>query len=219
MSEFNKEKVNLYLGAVRKYMQVRGALSQKDLSVATGVGVSTMSRFLTQKTTDLNSGLIARICAVLEIPLHEIIDFVDPSFTQQFIRLVKFHKDELDDDTGEPEGNEPIFSDEVELPENTQTRRKDDFADSLTSTLAIGSAKKNITANVKVGGKPNSIPFTSSSDNQNSEMSIKDKLEALTPRQKAYMSDFLNLDIESKDLIVDIGNNLMRYFKQKGMDF
>lgn len=213
MKEFNKDKVNLFLGAVRKYMQVRGALSQKDLSTATGVGVSTMSRFLTQKSTDLNSQLIARICAVLEIPLHEIIDFVDPDFTKQFVRLVKFYKEESD------AGGEPLTP-EVALEEEEQVfgRRHDDFNDSITDTLGTGSAKKNINAHVKVGGRPNKVPFTSDGEAPNSEISIREKLEALTPRQKAYMSDFLNLDMEGKDLIVDLGNNLFRYFRQKGMN-
>jgi DNA-binding MurR/RpiR family transcriptional regulator len=49
MAEFKREKVEMFLGVVRKYMQVRGAMSQKDLAEQTDVGVSTMSRFLSQK--------------------------------------------------------------------------------------------------------------------------------------------------------------------------
>ena len=50
-------------------------------------------------------------------------------------------------------------------------------------------------------------------------MSIRDKLESLSPRQKAFMNDFLDLNVEGRDLVVDVGNNLFRYFKQKGMEF
>lgn len=45
MTDFNRDQVEFFLGTVRKYMQLRGNLSQKDLSEITGVGVSTISRF------------------------------------------------------------------------------------------------------------------------------------------------------------------------------
>jgi hypothetical protein len=32
------------------------------------------------------------------------------------------------------------------------------------------------------------------------------------------MSEFLNLKLEERDLIVDLGNNMFQYFKMKGMD-
>ena len=92
MAEFNKDHIEVFLGVVRKYMQVRGSLSQKDLAELTDTGVSTMSRFLNQKTTEFNPQLIAKIVAFLEIPLHEIIDFVEEDFADKFIRLVKFYK-------------------------------------------------------------------------------------------------------------------------------
>ena len=76
-------------------MQVRGAMSQKELAEQTDVGISTMSRFLSQKSTELNPQLIAKITAKLNIPLHEMIDFVEEDFADRFIRLVKFYKDEL----------------------------------------------------------------------------------------------------------------------------
>ena len=94
MSQFDKDRVEIFLGAVRKYMQVRGPMSQKDLAELTDTGVSTMSRFLNQQTKELNENLIANITAKLSIPLHEIIDFVEESYTDQFIRLVKFYKGE-----------------------------------------------------------------------------------------------------------------------------
>jgi hypothetical protein len=52
----------------------------------------------------------------------------------------------------------------------------------------------------------------------NAELSIREKLESLTPRQRAFMTEFLNLKLEERDLIVDLGNNLFQYFKMKGMD-
>ena len=211
MSEFNKEKIDSFLGVVRKYMQVRGSLTQKDLAEMCDVGVSTMSRFLAKKTTDLNSQLIAKITASLNVPLHEMIDFVEEDYADQFIRLVKFHKGD--------EGAAPAGATEskVEKGESTFGRRKDDFSDAFTETLSTGTAKRNVDAKVNIGTKQTNIAFRGDQNNPNSEMSIKDKLESLTPRQKAYMSDFLNLDIEGRDLIVDLGNDLFRYFRQKGM--
>ena len=32
------------------------------------------------------------------------------------------------------------------------------------------------------------------------------------------MTEFLNLKLEERDLIVDLGNNMFQYFKMKGMD-
>ena len=100
MSQFNKDKIDLFLGVVRKYMQVRGPMAQKELAELTEVGVSTMSRFLNQKTGELNPQLIAKIVAKLNIPMHEIIDFVEEDYSERFIRLVRFFKnDEEEEET------------------------------------------------------------------------------------------------------------------------
>lgn len=208
MAEFNKDKVDDFLGVVRKYMQVRGQLAQKDLAEKVEVGVSTMSRFLSQKTTELNPQLIAKIVAVLEIPLHEIIDFVEEDFTDRFVRLVRFYKH----DTSAAAED---FSEE-ERAGAMPRRRADDFDEGVTDTL--GTARQSAKARVNISGKSRDIPFSADEGARNSELSIRDKLQSLSPRQKAYMTDFLNLDMEGRDLIVDIGNNLFRYFRQKGMD-
>lgn len=182
MAEFKNEKMESFLGVVRKYMQMRGAMSQKDLAELTDVGVSTMSRFLSQKSTEINPQLIAKITAKLNIPLHEMIDFVEEDFADRFIRLVKFYKDDKEDVAAL---NAPEIKAEEVKPkpvEEIPVRRKDDQA-------------KN-----------------------RAELSLRDKLESLTPRQKAFMTEFLNLKLEERDLIVDLGNNLFQYFKMKGMD-
>lgn len=182
MAEFKNEKMESFLGVVRKYMQMRGAMSQKDLAELTDVGVSTMSRFLSQKSTEINPQLIAKITAKLNIPLHEMIDFVEEDFADRFIRLVKFYKDDKEDVAAL---NAPEIKVEEVKPkpvEEIPVRRKDDQA-------------KN-----------------------RAELSLRDKLESLTPRQKAFMTEFLNLKLEERDLIVDLGNNLFQYFKMKGMD-
>ena len=48
---------------------------------------------------------------------------------------------------------------------------------------------------------------------------IRDKLNSLSPRQKGFLTDFLDLEMENRDLIVDIGNSLLRYFKQGQVEF
>lgn len=171
MAEFKREKIESFLGVVRKYMQMRGAMSQKDLAELTDVGVSTMSRFLSQKSTEMNPQLIAKITAKLNIPLHEMIDFVEEDFNDRFVRLVKFYKSELNEDIDD-----------------------------------VGAD----TGSVKATPAP--APETKA------EASTKEKLGSLTPRQKAFMSEFLNMKPEERDLIVDLGNNLFQYFKMKGMD-
>ncbi len=168
MAEFKREKIESFLGVVRKYMQMRGAMSQKDLAELTDVGVSTMSRFLSQKSTEMNPQLIAKITAKLNIPLHEMIDFVEEDFNDRFVRLVKFYKNELNEESVD----EPLEQKE-KLEDKIETK---------------------------------------------TEISTKDKLASLSARQKAFMSEFLNMKPEERDLIVDLGNNLFQYFKMKGMD-
>lgn len=190
MAEFKRNKVEMFLGVTRKYMQMRGAMSQKDLAEQTDVGVSTMSRFLSQKSTELNPQLIAKITAKLNIPLHEMIDFVEEDFAERFVRLVKFYKDELQDADFDPANPE-----------------------AATETAATIERREN--ANERREAQRNEDKATAKS---NAEKSIKEKLESLTPRQKAFMTEFLNLKLEERDLIVDLGNNLFQYFKMKGMD-
>lgn len=188
MAEFKKEKIEMFLGVVRKYMQVRGAMSQKDLAEQTDVGVSTMSRFLSQKSSELNPQLIAKITAKLNIPLHEMIDFVEEDFADRFIRLVKFYKDELKDGDFDP-GDLSVKAEELSKEKETEN---DDRR----------------TPNQRKEDKVKT----------NADLSIRDKLESLTPRQRAFMTEFLNLKLEERDLVVDLGNNLFQYFKMKGMD-
>lgn len=218
MAQFTRENIDIFLGVVRKYMQVRGGLSQKDLAEATEIGVSTISRFLNQKTTELNPQLIARIVAKLQIPLHEIIDFVEEDYADRFIKLVKYYRDE--------EGGEDYRKDDDIPPDEADRLRReaalseeeDEMEDELTRTLGYaGGSQMSAKARVKVGGKSRVMPFEPDDEGPRSTKTLRDKLESLSPRQKAYMTDFLDLDMEGRDLIVDIGNNLFRYFRQKGM--
>lgn len=188
MAEFKRNKLEMFLGVTRKYMQMRGAMSQKDLAEQTDVGVSTMSRFLSQKSTEFNPQLIAKITAKLNIPLHEIIDFVEEDFAERFVRLVKFYKDELQNVDFDPNNPETESTSEV-------IDRRDSIQDRRQSPVEEKVSSKN-----------------------SAEKSIKEKLESLTPRQKAFMTEFLNMKLEERDLIVDLGNNLFQYFKMKGMD-
>ncbi len=221
MSEFSREKLDEFLGIVRKYMQVRGSLTQRDLAEKADIGVSTMSRFLTRKTADINPQIVAKIVAVLEIPLHEMIDFVEEDFSDRFVRLVKFYKgaeleaaQEEESDIEEPTREASSPSQEQQAPLSSPA---DPLEDALLDGLATGTAQRSASAKVQIGGRSRTIPFSPDEGGRNSELSLKDKLAQLTPRQKAYMSDFLSLDMEARDLIVDLGNDLFRYFRQKGM--
>lgn len=212
MAEFRREKFEEFLGTVRKYMQVRGSLSQKDLAEKTNIGVSTLSRFLSMKTADINPQIVARICAELQIPLHEMIDFVEEDFTERFVRLVKFFKAE--------EGRSSAVNDseeEVVVPPASTSTSAETFDDAIVDVLGTGTAQRHASARVQIGNKTRTIPFAPDSSAKNSEPTLRDRLQSLTPRQKAYMTDFLSLDIEARDLIVDLGNDLFRYFRQRGM--
>ena len=200
MAEFRRSKVEMFLGVTRKYMQVRGAMSQKELAEQTDVGISTMSRFLSQKSTELNPQLIAKITAKLNIPLHEMIDFVEEDFADRFIRLVKFYKDELNEDEVTPEEITDSAPDVgTQKSENKATERRLTAEERREETREIIKEEK-------------------SSSKDRADKSIREKLESLTPRQRAFMTEFLNLKLEERDLIVDLGNNMFQYFKMKGMD-
>jgi len=219
MAEFHREKLEEFLSVVRKYMAVRGPMSQKELAELTDTGVSTMSRFLTMKANDINPQLIAKIIAVLDVPLHEVIDFVEEDYADKFIRLVKFYKNDDEPEQGFSSDPNQVIGEKSEIANsNDETiTMKRTLDDSIAGTL--GTAQKNVQAKIKIGGKSRTIPFEADSSDRGSEPKLKEKLESLSPRQKAYMTDFLNLDMEGRDLIVDIGNNLFRYFKHRGVEF
>jgi transcriptional regulator with XRE-family HTH domain len=198
MIKFNVDETEMFLGAVRKYMQLRGGLSQKDLAQAINVGISTMSRFLNQKTKEIDQQVIASIVAKLNIPLHEIIDFVEEDSTQNFKKLVSFYK------TNETADEEVTSSNEEEEME------------SLEAGLDVNETRIKTSATIK-GIK---IPFGERREAPaKPDGTIRDKLNQLSPRQKGFLTDFLDLDVEGRDLIVDIGNSLFRYFKQGQADF
>ena len=201
MAEFKRSKVEMFLGVTRKYMQVRGAMSQKELAEQTDVGISTMSRFLSQKSTELNPQLIAKITAKLSIPLHEMIDFVEEDFADRFIRLVKFYKDELNEDEVNPEEITDSAPDVATQKSENKT-----------------STERRLTAEERREETREIIKEEKSSSKDRADKSIREKLESLTPRQRAFMTEFLNLKLEERDLIVDLGNNMFQYFKMKGMD-
>lgn len=206
MSQFNNDKIDMFLGVVRKYMQVRGPMSQKDLAEMTDIGVSTMSRFLNQQTKELNPQLIANITAKLLIPLHEMIDFVEEDYTEQFMRLVKFYKGEESTDSG--------ASGTQSSAQKTDESDDESFMEALGAPA--GSAQRTTNATINVGNKKTNITFQADG---NSEGKLKDKMKSLTARQKGFLHDFLNLDMEGRDLVVDIGKNIISYLRQKGIDF
>lgn len=198
MIKFIPENTEMFLAVVRKYMQLRGGLTQKDLAETLNIGISTMSRFLNQKTKELDPQLIASIIAKLNIPLHEVIDFVDEDSTQMFKKLVSFYKEETSSDT-----------------DSGSVSTADSDMDSIGDSLDERSTRTKSSASIK-GVK---VPFGERRDQSESNLSIREKLNSLSPRQKGFLTDFLDLDAEGRDLFVDIGNSLFRYFKQSRAEF
>jgi len=211
---FNKDYLDNFLGIIRKYMHVRGNLSQKDLAQIAEVGVSTMSRFLNRKTNELDVQLIAKIVSRLNIPLHEIIDFISEDYTSKFNKLVMFIKDQ-DEATG-------LFQlpEDVEEPvgANGTDGFESSFAETFVKRKADSEGVRSVRAHIKVGRQKRSIPF-GPSEKSVKEKSFKEKIAELTPRQRAYLQDFMNMDAEAKDVMVDVGISLFRFFRQKGMEF
>jgi len=193
MIRFNSDFLENFLAVVRKYMQLRGGLTQKDLSEMMNVGISTMSRFLNLKTSTVDEQLVANIIATLNIPLHEIIDGVEEDSTETFKRLVQFYKEQKSADQKQDEGEQAPASNE---------------------------AKTRTTATINIAGKRHQMPFGEQNlSGVKTEVTIREKLETLSPRQKAYMNDFLNLDGNDRDLVVDLGDAIFRYFRQRNVEF
>ncbi len=194
MIRFNQDFLENFLAIVRKYMQLRGGLTQKDLSEMMNVGISTMSRFLNLKTSNVDEQLVANIIATLNIPLHEVIDGIEEDSTETFKRLVQFYKDQK------------------------QTEQKD--GPSAEAPRPQVDARQKTTATINLSGKKHQMPFGENPVSQTrTDISIKEKLETLSPRQKAYLNDFLNLDVNDRDLMVDLGDAIFRYFRQRNIEF
>lgn len=202
MIQFSADFLERFLAVVRKYMQLRGGLTQKDLAEMSGVGISTMSRFLNLKTATIDEQLVANIIATLNIPLHEVIDGVEEESTETFKRLVQFYKDQ-------------------KATEQKSGGEEDEFEQGLGSE---GQTKTRTTATINVGGKKQTVSFGGDSGASGptlnkTDITIRDKLQSLSPRQKAYLTDFLDLDQNDRDLIVDLGETVFRYFRQRQVNF
>lgn len=209
MIEFDKGQLDYFLSVIRKYMQLRGGLSQKDVSEITGTGISTMSRFLSKKTKEIDAQLVAKLVAKLEIPLHEVIDFVEEDSTMKFKKLVQFYKeDEKADKNNESNVEQSSDGGEAGVSDH-------DFEESMADVF---ETEKRTQATVKVGGRSTTIPF-GGDERRNQSSDFRDKLKGLSLRQKAFVSNFLDVDNEHRDLIVDVGNQLLSYFKQRGVQF
>ena len=194
MIRFNSDFLENFLATVRKYMQLRGGLTQKDLSEMMNVGISTMSRFLNLKTSTVHEQLVANIIATLNIPLHEIIDGVEEDSTETLKRLVQFYKDQK------------------------VAEQKARVADEPPAMQA--ESKTKTTATINIAGKKHQMPFGEHTVGPvKTEITIREKLETLSPRQKAYMNDFLSLDGNDRDLVVDLGDAIFRYFRQRNVEF
>lgn len=210
MINFTPDFLENFLGIVRKYMQLRGGLSQKDLSEQTNVGISTMSRFLNLKTNTVDEQLIANIVATLNIPLHEIIDGIDEASTDTFKRLVQFYKDQkLTDKKQAP----PASAENDDISAGLLSGRDRDTGPGLRAKTS---------ATINLGARKQASSFDEEASQQatkTTDISLKDKLQTLSPRQKAYLTDFLDLEVGDRDLIVDLGDAVFRYFRQRSVEF
>lgn len=192
MVRFDSLYLEAFLTTVRKYMAIRGGYSQKDLAEKVNVGISTMSRFLNQKTKELDPQLIAAIVAKLNIPLHEIIDFIEEDSTALFKKMVKLYMEpeSADKFRGDPQSEEVAFE----------------------STLGNEDTRAQTTAKIK--GVPVSFGDRRGNDRRNNK-TTGEKLAELTARQKGFLSDFLDLDVDGQDLVVSAGEAIIKYLNRK----
>lgn len=193
MIHFSPDFLENFLAVVRKYMQLRGGLTQKDLSEMTGVGISTMSRFLNLKTSSVDEQLVANIIATLNIPLHEIIDGVEEDSTETFKRLVQFYKEQKSSD------QQSGASQEIQGT-NTDSRLR-------------------TSASINVAGRKQQMPFGENSNRTmtSTNLTLTEKLESLTTTQREYVDSFLNLSIDERELVVNLGETIFRYFRARNI--
>jgi transcriptional regulator with XRE-family HTH domain len=193
MIRFKSDFLEVFLAVFNKYRTIKG-LSQKEVSEMVGVHESKLSRFLTFKTSNVDEQMVANIIAILDLPLREVIDGVEDESADSFISLVQFYKDQ-------------------KLTEQRVSARDDvgrPGADAKTKTHAT----------INIGGSRQKMPFGETMTGQvKTELTLRDKLEALSPSHKAFMSDFLNLNGNDRDLMVNMGNILLSVFKQRDVKF
>jgi transcriptional regulator with XRE-family HTH domain len=203
MINFNKDQIEYFLSVVRKYMSLRGGLSQKDLAERIQVGISTLSRFLNQKTKDIDEQIVARIVADLSIPLHEIIEFVAETDTDTFKKLVSFFKEQIQKQGQTPS---PLFPDDPSQPVNHDHNNHSQVGD----RAGIFAKQDNQRSTV----------FHEVQDPRLRQLEeFRDRIQKLSPRQRAYMTDFLELEPEGQEMVVEVGEVVIRYFKSKKMNF
>jgi len=193
MIHFSTDFLENFLAVVRKYMQLRGGLTQKDLSEMTGVGISTMSRFLNLKTSSVDEQLVANIIATLNVPLHEIIDGVEEDSTETFKRLVQFYKEQKSSD------QQSGASQEIQGT-NTDSRLR-------------------TSASINVAGRKQQMPFGENPNRSmtSTNLTLTEKLESLTTTQREYVDSFLNLSIDERELVVNLGETIFRYFRARNI--
>ena len=193
MVRFDSMYLEPFLTTVRKYMAIRGGYSQKDLAEKINVGISTMSRFLNQKTKELDPQLIAAIVAKLNIPLHEIIDFIEEDSTALFKKMVTLYIE----------------------PESTDRSNESSEAQAFEDNLGHEETRKQTKATIR----GISIPFGErrgdGDDRRGKERTTGEKLADLTARQKGFLSDFLDLDMDGQDLVVSAGEVIIKFLNRK----
>ena len=202
MEYFVREFLGMFLNIVRKYMIIRGNLSQKELSTMSGIPESTLSRLLNEKTKELDERVIANLCARLEIPIYEIADFIREESVEKFRLEVKKYRPDYQEESGN-------FT---PAPGMERQKGASNFEEGLLSS-ALGQKA------AKPKGQNNENNDQEQNKSTSANLTLREKLERLSPRQKAYITDFLELDMEGRDLIVDLGSSLFRYFRQRGLEF
>lgn len=203
MINFNRDQIDYFLSVVRKYMSLRGGLSQKDLAERIQVGISTLSRFLNQKTKDIDEQIVARIVSDLTIPIHEVIEFVAEADTDTFKKLVSFFKEQA-----HKQATAPLFPDDTSEPVGV---------DRIGNTTAQTSDRGGIFTRQD---QQKSTIFHEVQDSRIKQLEeFRDRMQKLSPRQRAYMTDFLELEAEGREMVVEVGEVVIRYFKSRKMNF
>jgi transcriptional regulator with XRE-family HTH domain len=91
---------------------------------------------------------------------------------------------------------------QLEMPKGDSGKDKQSTRTQTTATIGKGR-----------------VPVTFGQREETDVSTITKKISGLSPRQKVFVTDFLDLDDEGKDVIVDLSNAMFRYFKQRAAAF
>jgi transcriptional regulator with XRE-family HTH domain len=189
MIHFNNEFLTLFPFAVRKYMAIRGIKTQKELSEKSGVNETALTRLLRMSDPNrIDEDQVAIIMAALNISISEVADGVQEGSEAFLRKLIELYKVQPNSDAPEETGPD-------ERNEGVQKAQ----------------------ASIKVGGRSQQVQFgeVAGTGSRTQMIELQEKWDALPFKHRDYVMSFMKLDINERDLLIDIGSTFFKYLEHR----